>query len=333
MVDLALAAKLLRALGPRTRLILLGDPGQLASVEAGAVLASLCAGAHGFSPASARLIAEVTGCQPRSDPDASSLADCVAILDRSHRFDATGAIAALAAGVRGGDAVGVAAIVARGGAALRRVPDVAAAVVDAMHDGFGPFVELVRAGGDAATLLQAADRFRALAGTRSGPLGSVQLNAAFERRLRRIVGANDRAEWYPGRLVIVTANDYALRLFNGDIGVALPEATRGSALRVHFPAARAGEPPRSLATVRMPPCESAFALTVHKSQGSEFDEVLVVMPGPESPLATRELLYTAVTRAVSRVMLAASDEAIRVAVTRTQARRSGLADALWARPG
>lgn len=335
MIDLALAAKLVRALGPRTRLILLGDRDQLASVEAGAVFHGICDGPAVGGPASLARIAAVTETPVASlapaRADAPVLADAIARLTHSHRFDAGGGIGALATAIRAGDAVAARRALV-GNAAVRRCAATPDALLATMQDGYAEFLATVRAGAGALDVLAAADRFRTLAAMRAGPVGTEALNAGFERGVRRALGVADREAWYAGRLVMITANDYAARLFNGDVGVALPApGAGGGSLRVFFAPAAEGEPPRSFAPALLPACESAFAMTIHKSQGSEFARVLVVLPPAASPLATRELLYTAVTRAAAQVDLAGDDPMLAMCVERTQSRRSGLADALWAR--
>lgn len=313
MIDLALAAKLAAALPPGARLVLLGDPDQLASVEAGAVLASLCAA------------------PPRAKGDA--LAASVVRLTGSHRFGDASAIGRLARAVRDGDVAALPAALAGADAdadvSARLLPAGASALEDTIGAGFDDYVAAVAAKAPPEQVLAALDRFRILAAERHGPLGTLALNARVARRLDRAAGARAATpdRWFAGRAVIVTANDYGLGLFNGDVGVALPEAS--GALRVFFRAAEGGV--RAIAPARLPDCETAFALTVHRAQGSEFDRVLVVLPDPASPLATRELVYTAITRARHALVLAGDEQRLVGAIERRQVRRSGLADALWGR--
>jgi exodeoxyribonuclease V alpha subunit len=175
---------------------------------------------------------------------------------------------------------------------------------------------------------EAFGRFRALCAVREGARGVVALNAALthwwraELRRRGLDGEPDASPWFAGRAVIVLANDYVLKLFNGDIGIALPGA--GGELLVHFPDDAGGAAFRAIAPVRLPRHETAFAMTVHKSQGSEFDEVLVVLPETRSRVLTRELLYTAITRARRRVTLAAPAPVLEAAIATATRRDSGL---------
>ena len=148
-----------------------------------------------------------------------------------------------------------------------------------------------------AAITEAFGRFRVLCALRDGPRGVTALNAALTRRFRAALDLPGLAEgpgaspWFAGRPVLVSNNDYVLRLFNGDIGIALPDAD--GELLVHFPDAAAPGGFRAIAPVRLPRHETAFAMTVHKSQGSEFDGVLVMLPEQRSRVLTRELLYTA----------------------------------------
>jgi exodeoxyribonuclease V alpha subunit len=179
--------------------------------------------------------------------------------------------------------------------------------------------------------LDALDRFRLLAAHRDGALGVAGLGEAVRRALRddRALGApaGGAAEggWFHGQPVLVTANAPALDLYNGDVGVVLRDG--GGALRAWFRTADGGT--RGLAPARLPAHEPAFAMTVHKAQGSEFDEVALVLPAAPSPVVTRELLYTAVTRARRRVTVVGTPGAVRAAVAQRVERASGLRDALW----
>jgi len=195
--------------------------------------------------------------------------------------------------------------------------------------GFGP---LLTASG-AAEKLQALDRFAVLCAHRRGPHGQLAINRRIEAALRAAGLVPAGSDRYPGRPVMVTQNDYQARLFNGEVGVLLrdpqPPADGGGGGRLvaHFAAADGGL--RAIAAARLPPHESAYALSVHKSQGSEFDEVAVVLPPDASPVLSRELLYTAVTRARKRVTIHASAPIVTLCVQRTVRRASGLRDALW----
>ncbi|MGC1952848.1 MAG: ATP-binding domain-containing protein, partial [Gammaproteobacteria bacterium] len=158
-----------------------------------------------------------------------------------------------------------------------------------------------------------------------------ELNALVEARLRRWLAVDTRASWYLGRPVMVVRNDYPAALFNGDIGIALADARADGTLRVFFQAPDGRL--RSFAPGRLPPHETVFAMTVHKAQGSEFDEIVVVLPLELTPILTRELVYTAITRARKRVEVWGTEAVLRAAVAQSVRRSSGLQERLWGPPG
>ena len=332
MVDLALMAKLVRALPREASLVLLGDRDQLASVEAGAVLGDLCGPASGFSPDFAGRVERITGERvPAGDGGASPLRDAVVLLRDSRRFAASSGIARLAAAVNRGDAEGALDVLTAGHDDVAWRPLASrgwrAALCAAAVEGFVSYLERVRAGAVVPDVFSAFAGFRILCAHRQGPAGvervNRQLEEAFvERRLIRPHGA-----WYPGRPVMVTRNDYALRVFNGDVGIVLPDPAAPE--KVHLVFEGMDDVPRAVPPARLPPHETVFAMTVHKSQGSEFDRVLLLLPPEPSRVVTRELLYTAITRARRRVEIWATEPALRAAVASRIERSSGLRDALW----
>ncbi len=328
MVDLPLMAKLLDALPDRASLVLLGDRDQLASVEAGNVLAGICAaaGEGAPSPARAALLREATGFEVPSAPHAEAFADAVIELRDSHRFGADSGLGRLAALVRGGDTRAVLDGLARkafAGVSRARTSSVAAHVLARSGETFAELAGMT----DPACALAQASRLRVLTALREGPSGCHTINAAVEHFLRQRAGVPARSRWYPGRLLLVTENDPGSELFNGDVGIVLP--VEGGRLAAWFPATDGGV--RSLPLQALPAHDSAFAMTIHKSQGSEFDEVVIVLPHEDARVLGRELLYTAVTRARTSVHLMAGDEVLAATIGRSTRRFSGLADRLGAR--
>lgn len=332
MVDVALMRRLLDAVPLSARLVLLGDADQLASVEAGAVLGDICAGA-GRTRWSDSLKARALASFGERLPDAGTaeparLSDSLVVLTKSHRFEESSGIGALARAIRSGDAAAARSLVVAGsGSSVELVEgearELGSALGACIVEGYG---ELARARSP-RDALAALDRFRILCAHRTGPLGALALNELAERVLSD-AGSLDPARsgrHYPGRPLLVTENDYEVGLFNGDVGVIWPSAAGG--LRAHFAAPDGSI--RELSPARLPEHETVFAMSIHKSQGSEFDRVAVVLPEPESPLATRELLYTAVTRARSRALLVGSLEALERCVSTGAQRASGLRAALW----
>ena len=360
MMSLPLMARLLDAVRPDARLVLIGDQEQLASVEAGAVLGDIVGpaaseGSFGSAGTPAATVkasgvkaggveagaVEAGGVEGRA-VEASPIERCITVLQANYRF--RGPLAELAQAVRSGDADAVMAILSapRDGSSASSVRwldvDVAVAaptsvepVRSALLNAHRPLVEAALAG-DGPTALDALGRLRLLCAHRDGPAGAATWNARTEQWLADLGdGPPPEGEWYPGRPVIVTENDYGLGLFNGDTGavIAQEEADgRGGRLRVAF---RRGVGVVTVSPARLGAVETAFAMTVHRAQGSEFDEIVALLPGASSRVLTRELLYTAVTRARRSVVLVGTEESLRAAVGRPIARASGLTSRLWSR--
>lgn len=304
MVSLTMMARLLEAVRPETRLILVGDPDQLASVEAGAVLADLVRGLARRAPST------------------------VVSLTTTHRFGSS--IGELAEALRTADADRILALLAgeRPDAELVDPADpVAMARVRQELTRHAVALRAAALTGDAAAAVGALDTHRLLCAHREGPWGVEHWNRQVERWLGEETGAPVGAawsqEWYPGRPVLVTANDYGLGLYNGDTGVTVAE-TEEERLRVVMSDGRLS----SYAPSRLGDIETLHAMTVHKSQGSQARQVTVLLPEPDSPLLTRELFYTAVTRAQEQVKIIATEAAIRAAVAVTAQRATGLAQRL-----
>ena len=350
MVDLSLMARVIAALPAGARLVVLGDASQLASVQPGAVFADMCragagSAATGFGDGSTAPdicardgagteVGTTAGvAEGPSAPASSPLASCVITLERNWRFDPKGGVGRLAAAVVRGDAsAAVAALVDPSDDAveLHALPDAGRFERLAMKfadERFAPALRemrTLREPGEGATPLSS---FRVLCAHRVGPFGAARFNRLVERRLRALGLVRGNDTFYPGRPILVTRNDPRTGLSNGDTGIVLRDAA--GRRQVWFP--ELDDPERGarlVAPARLPPHESFFAVTVHRAQGSEYDEVAVV-PGPaESRVATRELLYTAITRARRRVLVYGSEDSVRAAVGRATDRSSGLRDAL-----
>jgi exodeoxyribonuclease V alpha subunit len=334
MVSLTNMARLLEAVRPGARLVLVGDPEQLASVEAGAVLGDIVGpAAKGLlmsAPARAAVSA-VTGQEvPGGDPPVGAgVADGVVVLRHVHRYG--GAIAKLAEAVQQGDADATIAVLSGGH------PDVVWLPVDvADGSGLDPVRDAVVAAGRAlmtaaragegAEAIAALSQFRLLCAHRRGPYGVSTWTTQVERWLAAgIDNFASQAGWYVGRPLLVTENDYGLRLYNGDTGVVIASGGSGTVRAVFERRGALVE----LSPHRLGPVDTVYAMTVHKAQGSQFDEVAVLLPSPTSPILTRELFYTAVTRARRRLILAGTEDMVRAAVERPIARASGLRELLW----
>jgi exodeoxyribonuclease V alpha subunit len=321
MVDLAMMAKLLDALPANGRLILLGDKDQLCAVEAGAVFAELCAG-RGFDAAAAADLQRITGQNVPVEAPNSQLADAVLLLTHSHRFAADSGIGELARRINTGDARGTLSLLQEGRSDLHwQAEPTPQALLKRIEEGYANYLEVAQ-NGEPANAFAAFNQFRLLTAQREGEYGVAGLNEALEARYQRRFKLGARERWYAGRAVMVQSNDYALGLFNGDIGIFL-QGEQG--LRVWF---ETEDGHRSFSTTRLPSHETAFAMTVHKSQGSEFTEVLLVLPEHSSPLLTRSLFYTGITRAKQKVEIWALAPRISEAVSTRAERAAGLAQRL-----
>lgn len=330
MLDLGLALYVAEALPPEARLILLGDKDQLQAVEAGSVFAVLSA-SPALTPAGAAQLAELTGCPASALPVAAApgpLADAVAWLQHSHRFAAASPLGRLAGALVRGEAALALQCLADGGAALTHIeaPEtgLSPAEFDLLAAGYAPYRAALAAWrGDAsglAPLFAAFASYRVLCATRRGERGVEAINERLAACWRPL-GSRSRPDLpFAGQPLMILENDPVTRLYNGDIGLALEDA---EGLAVFFPEPGGGY--RRLAPSRLPRWETAFALTVHKSQGSEFDAVALVLPTRDGPLLTRELVYTGVTRARQRVRLFASTDCFRLALARQVRREGGLA--------
>lgn len=328
MIDLLMMDALFAAVRPGARVILLGDPDQLASVDTGYVLGDLCraadAGGDTHGAALATWYEALSGDRIPSVTAATPLRNAVVRLRRSYRFEAHPGIGALADAVRVGDA-GAALGVLQGdthGDVSRSDPTDS---VDELLAPILPSIERYLGARTPEDALRALGEFRVLCAVREGSHGVASLNEAIEWWLRGR-GVHTRARWYDGRPVLVTANDAASGLFNGDVGVTFT-GDDGRRL-VYFPDPAGGV--RGVTPARLPAHETAWAMTVHKSQGSEFTHVLLVLPESDTPVLTRELLYTAVTRARESARIIGSISAIESAVRRSTTRASGLAERLLA---
>lgn len=364
MVDLELMAAVLAALPPSARLVMLGDKDQLASVEAGAVLGALCgrAAAGHYTPETRDWLKTVTGevlAPDLVDPAGGVLDQSIAMLRHSHRFGAGSGIGQLAAAVNDGDPAAVAAVWRAGHRDLAMLGSEAGAdafaalVVDghgaesgaegaARPHGYRHYLATLRVrmpAPDAApgvydawarAVLEAHGAFQVLCALRRGAWGVDGLNRRIAGLLCEFGLIPASEGWYLGRPVLVTRNDYALGLMNGDIGITLSyPGAAGGGLRVAFPG---GDGVRGIKWVlpsRLQAVETVFALTVHKSQGSEFAHTALVLPETLNPVLTRELLYTGITRARTFLTLVnpGGERLVAAAVRRKVLRASGLSQA------
>jgi exodeoxyribonuclease V alpha subunit len=301
MVDLPLMERTLAAVREGARVVLLGDADQLPSVGPGAVLGDLVGLSEG-----------------------GTVAGCVSRLVQSRRFDAEGGVGTLAKAVHGGDVAAVMDLASKSTSGARVLVSNAGLsrsriFVAAACEGWSDYCDQR----DPEARLRALDRFRVLCATRVGVDGVERVNEAIERGLERRGKIRAGWEWYDGRPILIRTNDYALQLFNGDTGVIARDA---QGVAAWFWDGSGGI--RRIVPARLPSHETCFAMTVHKSQGSEFIGVLMGLPSKPNRVLSRELLYTGITRARERIMLMSSEDVLRETLGRRGERASGLAGRL-----
>ncbi len=332
MLPLALAKKLITAVPESSRIILLGDKDQLASVEAGAVLADICAVSdlNRFSPEFREIYRQLTredipeaGGGDRANP----LVDCAVQLQESYRFGSSRGIGLISGLINSG--AGKDAVKLLGEKSVDNVRLHPAASGKKLKNQLREVVlenysEYLRCE-SIAEAFGSFNRFRILCSNREGPQGVGTINRLTEEILAEKGMINPRGQFYPGRPVIVRRNDYALGLFNGDTGLIWKVPGSGE-LKAYFPSADGKF--REITAARLPEHDTVFAMTVHKSQGSEFERIMLVLPENDSAILTRELLYTAITRAKEDVSIWADSVILENTAERRIQRSSGLQDAL-----
>lgn len=336
MVDLPMMARLLESLPPHAKLILLGDRDQLASVEAGAVLGDICAFAgQGYSQTQSQQLSALTGFRFAAGNVQSVVNDSLCMLQKSYRFHAQSGIGQLAKAINSGQPSQVEKVWQQGFRDISFYPLSSESYQMLLNRTVTFYYDYLDAIAERQTpdvVLAQFAKVRLLCALREGDFGVTGLNQRIERMLEKNNKIKRGSEdvWYEGRPVMITQNDHGLGLYNGDIGITMleaePEAGSEPRLRVYF------EMPdktiRSVLPSRLPDHETVYAMTIHKSQGSEFADTLMVLPPDYSPILTRELIYTGVTRAKSRLALFATPEVVHRAVRLRTERASGLATLL-----
>lgn len=329
MIDLALLAKLFDAVRADARIVLVGDKDQLASVEAGSAFRDICTPGFelGVSASLADAFAQSTG--EKLDgmvPDRAPIHSVVVELRHNYRFKPKMEIGELSNAVNRGDSgAAIAALKSGGSIRWRPTPSLKNFEHELRERVFPRFEKLLEIK-DAAVALKQLTEFALLCALRRGPWGAETVNALLQGMLRESGRVEVAQRYHTGEPIMIVRNDYNAGLFNGDLGIVLPDPASGE-LRVFFPGE--GDEVLNFAPGRLPEHEPAFALTVHKSQGSEFRDALVILPARDAPILTRELLYTGITRARETVEVWASEEILRQTIRRTIERSSGLRDRLW----
>ncbi len=318
MIDISLMAKLMRAMPARARLILLGDSQQLASVESGAVLANLSESQQGAFTANFVEQFPSLGLGANAQKNSSALlTDSFVRLQHSYRFDKDSLVGQLAERVNAGDAETAIQMLDGQTASIWHRPD-EHSLLNVLTAGYKAFIDAVENKRPALEIIQAFDQFRVLAALKQGPHSVMSVNRLMTRFLAQ-KGWRTNQTFYPGRPIMITQNDYRQQLFNGDIGVILRDADGQLKACFYF-----GEELRWVGLNRLPTHETVFAMTVHKSQGSEFDAVSILLPEEISPILNRELLYTAITRARKDLSVLATEQALQHTIHSRHQRESGL---------
>ncbi|MFO7803067.1 MAG: exodeoxyribonuclease V subunit alpha [Desulfovermiculus sp.] len=323
MVDMALFAKLLQAVPSNARLVIVGDRDQLAPVEAGAVLREIPAHDRRFSQQFGDMLAEVTGDVIPTSSEAKALDDSLIELHHAHRFS-EGGLNVLVEAVKAGDAASAQEVLIREEypavhwQALPSTDEEKIHFVRELVEGFSPLLK-VAISADSQAAFTAYRSFGVIDALRQGPMGSEALNMHIETELRRQGRIPSHGFWYPGRPVLVTQNDYRLGLFNGDVGIALPD---GGKLKVCFETV--GGDYYSLSPSRLPAFETAYVVTIHKSQGSEMEKVRLLIPESTKDLNSRELIYTGTSRAQQSLTVYCNQSTLKQAIATTMRKSSGL---------
>ncbi len=334
MVDLALMSKLVQSIPDNARLILLGDQDQLASVAAGAVLGDICntgTTLH-YSETLINKISDITGTTLKYSPEkhvTSDLRDCITVLQKSYRFSDNSGIKTVSRAVNAGNDDLFYEV-----AKMNKYPDLAVAsslagedFQEALYKYAVKYFVPVFSEVPIEEKIKLLEKFRILCAVRKGPYGVENLNLLIEKALRRTGVITSNAKWYPGRPVMITKNDYQSGLFNGDVGITMPVDEDKTKFDVCF--INSDGKIKRVRTYNLPSCETVYAMTVHKSQGSEFDSVLFIMPDHDTRVMTRELIYTGITRAREFVEILGEEGIVRKGVGRKTVRSTGLRQSLW----
>lgn len=340
MVDLPMMTRLLEALPDHARIILLGDRDQLASVEAGSVLGDICEAADlGYSPEQNQRLQALTGYNlnsykskgsstqrshnQSSHNKKSTIQNSFCLLHKSYRFDASSGIGSLASAINSGHRQFEKTVWESGFSDIRRHPMNDTGYADMLKlcvKGYRIYLDALNQGQSPTEVLKAFNRFRLLCALREGRYGVEGLNLEIRQVLARQNLIEHETLWYSGRPVLITRNDHGLGLYNGDIGITMPSLD--GRLRVVFQLPDGTI--KSLLPSRLPEHETVFAMTIHKSQGSEFDHTAIVLPETMNPVLTRELVYTGITRAKKELDIFTTEAVLSGAIANPTLRVSGL---------
>lgn len=340
MVDIALMAKLFNAIPNKAQIILIGDKDQLSSVEAGSVLGDICNRElnHNISKETVNWIQTFIKSGNNQLPDLSfpqqSIQDHIIVLDKNYRFDENNGIGGLSNAVNQGDSETCFQLLMNSSDKNVRFQEIAEPKT--LYKALGEIVVeryfQYLSANEPNQALDLFHQFKILCALRFGPFGVDTINRLVQKILLENgliqIDKNDSDRVYKGRPILITRNDYSLGLFNGDTGIIMP-IQKGDNNDFHavFPIIK--DEIKYVPIHRLPEHETAFAMTMHKSQGSEFNDVLIVLPDQYYPILTRELIYTGITRAINSVAIWGKKDVLEEAIANKIERTSGLRDALW----
>jgi exodeoxyribonuclease V alpha subunit len=312
MIDLALMTKLFEATSPQTNIILLGDKDQLSSVETGSVFADLCSVAtHQYQAETLQYLHAVTGMCLTKATRSTAIDNHIVCLLKNWRFNQSSGIGQLATAVNQGDAEQTLTILAKQDSGEIQLIPPAELTVTQLTSPWQTYLQALTAKVPITDLFSAFNHFRILSALRRGMNGSLALNIQLEKKLLEQKRLDTGKRWYHGRPIMITENSYRTGLFNGDIGITLLD-NKGQA-NVWF---QTSEGEKSFSPVRLPQHETAWIMTIHKSQGSEFERVMLMMPTEDSPVLTQKLIYTGMTRAKKRLEIVSHAAILQLGIER-----------------
>ncbi|MBU0545523.1 MAG: exodeoxyribonuclease V subunit alpha [Proteobacteria bacterium] len=334
MVDLALLVRLVEAVPDKARLILVGDKDQLASVEAGSVLGDICNRGKipGYSVKLHNKLVDGGGLKEDAEvPGKQVLSDSLVVLQRNYRFSERSGIGRLSSAVNNGDADTAMSIMKKitderiHWEDIKTSKELYSSLEKKIVEGYTAYQAI----DDPTEALNSFSRFKILCAVNKGQFGVDAVNSLAESVLAQKRLINPSALWYRGRPVLIKGNNYSLGLYNGDIGIIMADRdSDDDDVYAFFHGPSAGKA-RKFKPGILPDHDTAYAMTIHKSQGSEFEEVVLVLPEKDSPVLSRELIYTGLTRTTGKITLLGTEDVIRAAISRKTERASGLRDALW----
>lgn len=320
MLDINLWGRLTKAIASGTKLIVLGDKDQLASVEAGSILGDLCQGRNSFSKETAKAVAKVTGGSVEIEENAPSINDCIVFLTKSYRFEEGSGIQKLAESINKGDSEQVISLLE-----ANKYPDIkwlpnTPENISYITKAFGVHHYRKYADETPQRMQKTANEKKILCAIRRSSVGVDSINNRIESEIKREAGFLQNEKWYHGRPIMATKNDPATRIKNGEIGLY---DSKNSTIRFE------GEQNPEISPARIQHYEPAFAITVHKSQGSEFEDVAILLPNEMNSILSKEILYTSVTRARRNTLVVANKEILKQTVEHSVHRKSGVKQKIW----